>query len=68
MPTLKITEKALATLPPPTLDPGAPPGSKPKPQEYYWDTEIKGLGVVVGRTGVLCQKSIGLMRRAGSRS
>ena len=52
MPTLKITEKALATLPPPTLDPGAPPGSKPKPQEYYWDTEIKGLGVVVGRTGV----------------
>ena len=42
MPTLKLTEKAVENLPPPVE----------QAQEYYWDTELKGLGVVVGRTCV----------------
>lgn len=41
MATLRLTEKTLATLPLPTA----------AAQAYYWDTEIRGFGVVVGRTG-----------------
>lgn len=41
MPTLKLTEKAVAAVPPPA----------DRAQEYYWDTDTKGFGVVVGRTG-----------------
>ncbi len=38
---LKLTEKILASLPAPT----------DKPQAYYWDAELRGFGVVVGRSG-----------------
>src|SRR5574341_668710 len=41
MATLKLTEKAVAAL-------GAPTEVA---QTYHWDTELKGFGVVVGRTG-----------------
>jgi hypothetical protein len=42
MTTLKLTENAVRKLPSPT----------DVPQTYYWDEEVKGLGVVVGKTGV----------------
>lgn len=38
---IRLNERSLATLPPPT----------DAPQAYYWDTEQQGLGVVVGRGG-----------------
>lgn len=41
MPTFLLNEKTLAEIPTP-ID---------RAQEYYWDTEISGLGVVVGRSG-----------------
>src|SRR5690349_15979999 len=41
MPTLKLTEKAVADLRLPA----------DRPQEYFYDTELVGFGVVVGRTG-----------------
>lgn len=41
MANLRLTEKTVAKLPPPT---GAP-------QAYYWDEEVVGFGVVVGKTG-----------------
>src|ERR1700755_2913432 len=39
---IKLTEKALEALAPPTE----------APQAYYWDTDDTGFGLVVGRTGV----------------
>jgi len=39
--TIRLNEKTLADLPTPA----------DRPQAYYWDTELLGLGVVVGRTG-----------------
>jgi integrase len=41
MATIRLNEKALAGLPSPTV----------AAQAYYWDTELTGFGVVVGRTG-----------------
>lgn len=41
MSTLKLTEKNLATLQAPA----------DVAQAYYWDTDLRGLGVVVGRSG-----------------
>ena len=41
MATIRLNEKTLADL--------ATPADQP--QAYYWDTELVGLGVVVGRTG-----------------
>ncbi len=41
MGTIRLNEKTLADL--------ATPADQP--QAYYWDTELVGLGVVVGRTG-----------------
>jgi integrase len=41
MATLKITDKTLVALAAPTAT----------PQSYYWDTELHGFGVVVGKTG-----------------
>lgn len=41
MPILKLNEKSLAAI-------AAPIDAA---QAYYWDTEIRGFGVVVGRTG-----------------
>ena len=40
MAQIKLTEKTVAALPPPT----------DAIQAYYWDTDLKGFGVVVGRT------------------
>jgi integrase len=42
MATMKFTENAVRKLPSPT----------DVPQAYYWDEEVTGLGVVVGKTGV----------------
>ena len=42
MPPIKLTEKTLAQLAQPT----------DASQAYYWDSETKGFGVVIGRTGV----------------
>jgi integrase len=39
MPTIKLTEKAVATLPPPV---GAA-------QAYYWDSDLTGFGLVLGK-------------------
>lgn len=52
MATLKLSEKTLATLSAPTET----------AQSYYWDTELRGLGVVVGRTG---RKTFVVRSRAG---
>ena len=41
MPTIRLNEKTLADL--------APPADSA--QAYFWDTELTGLGVVVGRSG-----------------
>lgn len=41
--TLKLTEKTVAAL--------AAPGEDDPPQIYRWDTELRGFGVVIGRTG-----------------
>lgn len=41
MATVKLTEKKLAALPAPTAS----------AQEYYWDEDLRGFGVVVGKTG-----------------
>ena len=41
MATIKLTERSVSALPSPT----------DAPQAYYWDEELTGLGVVVGRTG-----------------
>ncbi|MEP6862946.1 MAG: integrase arm-type DNA-binding domain-containing protein [Deltaproteobacteria bacterium] len=41
MTTLRLTENAVRKFPSPT----------DVPQTYYWDEEVKGLGVVVGKTG-----------------
>jgi hypothetical protein len=42
MATIKLTERSVSALPSPT----------DAPQAYYWDEELTGLGVVVGRTGI----------------
>lgn len=41
MATLKLTEKTVSALPP----------ASSAVQDYYWDTDLTGFGVVVGRTG-----------------
>lgn len=41
MAKIKITERTIAALPPPTT----------RPQEAYWDDELTGFGVVLGRAG-----------------
>ena len=41
MALLKLTEKSIAAIQAPTA----------KAQAYYWDTDLHGFGVVVGRTG-----------------
>ncbi len=41
MATIKITETRLAAIPPPT----------DAAQAYVWDTDVRGFGVVIGRTG-----------------
>ena len=41
MATIKLSEKSVAALGAPTDD----------AQAYYWDTEVHGFGVVIGRTG-----------------
>jgi hypothetical protein len=41
MATMRFTEAAVRKLPNPTS----------APQAYYWDEEVRGLGLVVGRTG-----------------
>lgn len=53
MANLKLTEKSVAALPPATQHANSCPGGEcacPL-QSYYWDTELVGFGVVVGRTG-----------------
>lgn len=42
MPTIKLTERSLATL---------EPGSNGAPRVAYWDAELRGFGVVVGPRG-----------------
>src|ERR1041384_3940478 len=42
MATMNFTKQAVAKLPSPT----------DVPQAYYWDEDVKGLGVVVGKTGL----------------
>jgi hypothetical protein len=42
MATIKLTERAVSALPSPTDE----------AQAYFWDEELTGLGVVVGRTGL----------------
>jgi integrase len=54
MATVKLTERTLAALPPATNHATGCAGSdtcKCALQEYHWDTELTGFGVVVGRTG-----------------
>jgi hypothetical protein len=41
MATMNFTKQAVAKLPSPT----------DVPQAYYWDMELMGFGVVVGKTG-----------------
>jgi integrase len=53
MAQMRLTEKTVATLPPPT----------DAPQAYYWDTDLKGFGVVVGRT----KKTFVASRRLGKK-
>lgn len=53
MAQIRLTEKTVATLPPPT----------DAPQAYYWDTDLKGFGVVVGRT----KKTFVACRRLGNK-
>lgn len=54
MATIRLNEKTLAALPAPT----------DAPQAYWWDTELRGLGVVVGRTG---QKTLVVRGRVGGK-
>lgn len=42
MATIKLTEKTVAAMPAPT----------DAAQAYVWDTELRGFGVVIGKTGV----------------
>lgn len=53
MAQIKLTEKTVAALPPPT----------DALQAYYWDTDLKGFGVVVGRT----KKTFVARHRVGSK-
>ncbi|MCX5747516.1 MAG: integrase family protein [Proteobacteria bacterium] len=57
MASLKITEKSVAAITPPT-----------DPQSYYWDSDLTGFGVVVGRTGrktfVVRTRVAGTLRKA----
>jgi integrase len=55
MAIVKLTEKSLAALPPATNHSAGCAGSDACQcalQEYHWDTELTGFGVVVGRSGV----------------
>lgn len=47
MATMNFTKQAVAKLPSPS----------DVPQAYYWDEDTKGLGVVVGKTGLKTSSS-----------
>jgi hypothetical protein len=68
MANLKLTEKSIAALAPSTTHARSCPGGEcacPL-QSYYWDTELVGFGVVVGRTGIktfIARAWVGTKRR-----